>query len=77
MIFGLIELFEFFFVFVVFEKSEFKDEFFFFRFFADEEMEGLNMKYRFMKYDLKVVENVIVKLLLVSLLICYISFFFD
>lgn len=52
--------------FVVLEKSEFKDEPLLFRFFADEEMEGSNMKHRLMKHDLKVVENVIAKSLLVS-----------
>lgn len=52
----------------VLEKSEFKDEPLLFRFFADEEMEGSNMKHRLMKHDLKVVENVIAKSLLVS---CY------
>lgn len=31
------------------------------------------MKHRLMKHDLKVVENVIAKSLLVSLLICYVS----
>lgn len=50
------------------EKSEFKDEPLLFRFFADEEMEGSNMKHRLMKHDLKVVENVIAKSLLVSIL---------
>lgn len=50
------------------EKSEFKDEPLLFRFFADEEMEGSNMKHRLMKHDLKVVENVIAKSLLVSVL---------
>lgn len=52
--------------FTVLEKSEFKDEPLLFRFFADEEMEGSNMKHRLMKHDLKVVENVIAKSLLVS-----------
>lgn len=61
-------------VFVVLEKSEFKDEPLLFRFFADEEMEGSNMKHRLMKHDLKVVENVIAKSLLVRSSICYISF---
>ncbi|KAH0617654.1 hypothetical protein JD844_016114 [Phrynosoma platyrhinos] len=42
----------------VLEKSEFKDEPLLFRFFADEEMEGSNMKHRLMKHDLKVVENI-------------------
>lgn len=51
---------------IVLEKSEFKDEPLLFRFYADEEMEGSNMKHRLMKHDLKVVENVIAKSLLVS-----------
>ncbi|XP_040288462.1 phosphatidylinositol 3,4,5-trisphosphate-dependent Rac exchanger 2 protein isoform X2 [Bufo bufo] len=50
----------------VLEKSEFKDEPLLFRFFSDEEMEGSNMKYRLMKHDLKIVENVIAKSLLVK-----------
>nr|XP_020028762.1 phosphatidylinositol 3,4,5-trisphosphate-dependent Rac exchanger 2 protein isoform X3 [Castor canadensis] len=50
----------------VLEKSEFKDEALLFRFFADEEMEGSNMKHRLMKHDLKVVENVIAKSLLIK-----------
>uniref|UniRef100_A0ABI7WFG9 Phosphatidylinositol-3,4,5-trisphosphate dependent Rac exchange factor 2 n=1 Tax=Felis catus TaxID=9685 RepID=A0ABI7WFG9_FELCA len=50
----------------VLEKSEFKDEPLLFRFFADEEMEGSNMKHRLMKHDLKVVENVIAKSLLMA-----------
>ncbi|KAB1256414.1 Phosphatidylinositol 3; 4; 5-trisphosphate-dependent Rac exchanger 2 protein [Camelus dromedarius] len=50
----------------VVEKSEFKDEPLLFRFFADEEMEGSNMKHRLMKHDLKVVENVIAKSLLIK-----------
>ncbi|XP_077928438.1 phosphatidylinositol 3,4,5-trisphosphate-dependent Rac exchanger 2 protein isoform X2 [Halichoerus grypus] len=50
----------------VLEKSEFRDEPLLFRFFADEEMEGSNMKHRLMKHDLKVVENVIAKSLLMA-----------
>ncbi|XP_045254291.1 phosphatidylinositol 3,4,5-trisphosphate-dependent Rac exchanger 2 protein isoform X2 [Macaca fascicularis] len=50
----------------VLEKSEFKDEPLLFRFFSDEEMEGSNMKHRLMKHDLKVVENVIAKSLLIK-----------
>ncbi|KAF4803160.1 Phosphatidylinositol 3,4,5-trisphosphate-dependent Rac exchanger 2 protein [Turdus rufiventris] len=50
----------------VLEKSEFKDEPLLFRFYADEEMEGSNMKHRLMKHDLKVVENVIAKSLLIK-----------
>lgn len=48
------------------EKSEFKDEPLLFRFFADEEMEGSNTKHKPMKHDLKIVENVISKSLLVN-----------
>ena len=50
----------------VLEKSEFKDEPLLFRFFADEEMEGSNTKHKPMKHDLKILENVITKSLLVS-----------
>ncbi|XP_008853008.1 phosphatidylinositol 3,4,5-trisphosphate-dependent Rac exchanger 2 protein isoform X4 [Nannospalax galili] len=50
----------------VLEKSEFKDEPLLFRFFADEEMEGSDTKHRLMKHDLKVVENVIAKSLLIK-----------
>ncbi|KAG2458177.1 PREX2 protein, partial [Polypterus senegalus] len=50
----------------VLEKSEFKDEPLLFRFFADEEMEGSNTKYKPMKHDLKIVENVIAKSLLIK-----------
>lgn len=50
----------------VLEKSEFKDEPLLFRFFADEEMEGSNTKHKPMKHDLKIVENIISKSLLVS-----------
>ncbi|XP_075906396.1 phosphatidylinositol 3,4,5-trisphosphate-dependent Rac exchanger 2 protein [Nelusetta ayraudi] len=49
----------------VLEKSEFKDEPLLFRFFADEEMEGSNTKHKPMKHDLKIVENVITKCLLI------------
>lgn len=52
--------------FSVLEKSEFKDEPLLFRFFADEEMEGSNTKHKPIKHDLKIVENVIAKSLLVS-----------
>lgn len=55
----------------VLEKSEFKDEPLLFRFFADEEMEGSNTKHKPMKHDLKIVENVISKSLLVSALFQY------
>lgn len=50
----------------VLEKSEFKDEPLLFRFFADEEMEGSNTKHKPVKHDLKIMENVISKSLLVS-----------
>uniref|UniRef100_A0A3Q2QU97 Phosphatidylinositol 3,4,5-trisphosphate-dependent Rac exchanger 2 protein n=1 Tax=Fundulus heteroclitus TaxID=8078 RepID=A0A3Q2QU97_FUNHE len=49
----------------VLEKSEFKDEPLLFRFFADEEMEGSDTKHKPMKHDLKIVENVIAKSLLI------------
>ncbi|KAL3041059.1 hypothetical protein OYC64_011942 [Pagothenia borchgrevinki] len=49
----------------VLEKSEFKDEPLLFRFFADEEMEGSNTKHKPVKHDLKIVENVISKSLLI------------
>ncbi|KAM9775546.1 phosphatidylinositol 3,4,5-trisphosphate-dependent Rac exchanger 2 protein isoform 1-T1 [Syngnathus typhle] len=49
----------------VLEKSEFKDEPLLFRFFADEEMEGSNTKHKPVKHDLKIVENVISKCLLI------------
>nr|XP_020455651.1 phosphatidylinositol 3,4,5-trisphosphate-dependent Rac exchanger 2 protein [Monopterus albus] len=49
----------------VLEKSEFKDEPLLFRFFADEEMEGSNTKHKPMKHDLKIVENIISKSLLI------------
>uniref|UniRef100_A0A8C2D5H7 Phosphatidylinositol-3,4,5-trisphosphate-dependent Rac exchange factor 2 n=1 Tax=Cyprinus carpio TaxID=7962 RepID=A0A8C2D5H7_CYPCA len=50
----------------VLEKSEFKDEPLLFRFFADEEMEGSNTKHKPIKHDLKIVENVIAKSLLIK-----------
>ncbi|XP_068093571.1 phosphatidylinositol 3,4,5-trisphosphate-dependent Rac exchanger 2 protein [Hyperolius riggenbachi] len=50
----------------VLEKSEFKDEPLLFRFFSDEEMEGSNMKHRLMKHDLKIVENVIAKSIMIK-----------
>ncbi|MBN3309670.1 PREX2 protein, partial [Amia calva] len=50
----------------VLEKSEFRDEPLLFRFFADEEMEGSNTKHKPMKHDLKIVENVIAKSLLIK-----------
>ncbi|KAM5125018.1 phosphatidylinositol 3,4,5-trisphosphate-dependent Rac exchanger 2 protein-like [Callospermophilus lateralis] len=65
MIFG-IELCDNGFMHHVLEKSEFKDEPLLFHFFVDEEMEGSNMKHRLVKHDLKVVENVIAKSLLIK-----------
>uniref|UniRef100_A0A672KEE4 Phosphatidylinositol-3,4,5-trisphosphate dependent Rac exchange factor 2 n=1 Tax=Sinocyclocheilus grahami TaxID=75366 RepID=A0A672KEE4_SINGR len=53
-------------LFAVLEKSEFKDEPLLFRFFADEEMEGSNTKHKPIKHDLKIVENVIAKSLLIK-----------
>uniref|UniRef100_A0A4W3GFT3 Phosphatidylinositol 3,4,5-trisphosphate-dependent Rac exchanger 2 protein n=1 Tax=Callorhinchus milii TaxID=7868 RepID=A0A4W3GFT3_CALMI len=50
----------------VLEKSEFKDEPLLFRFFADEEMEVSNWRQRHMRHDLKIVENVIAKSLLIK-----------
>lgn len=57
-------------LFAVLEKSEFKDEPLLFRFFADEEMEGSNTKHKPIKHDLKIVENVIAKSLLVRDVVC-------
>ncbi|XP_078254244.1 phosphatidylinositol 3,4,5-trisphosphate-dependent Rac exchanger 2 protein isoform X2 [Rhinoraja longicauda] len=50
----------------VLEKSEFKDEPLLFRFFADEEIEGSNLRQKHMRHDLKIVENVIAKTLLIK-----------
>ncbi|XP_069777399.1 phosphatidylinositol 3,4,5-trisphosphate-dependent Rac exchanger 2 protein isoform X3 [Narcine bancroftii] len=50
----------------VLEKSEFKDEPLLFRFFADEETEGSNLRQKHMRHDLKIVENVIAKSLLIK-----------
>ncbi|XP_048452339.1 phosphatidylinositol 3,4,5-trisphosphate-dependent Rac exchanger 2 protein isoform X2 [Rhincodon typus] len=50
----------------VLEKSEFKDEPLLFRFFADEETEGSNLRQRHLRHDLKIVENVIAKSLLIK-----------
>ncbi|XP_059838423.1 phosphatidylinositol 3,4,5-trisphosphate-dependent Rac exchanger 2 protein [Hypanus sabinus] len=50
----------------VLEKSEFKDETLLFRFFADEEIEGSNLRQKHMRHDLKIVENVIAKSLLIK-----------
>lgn len=48
------------------EKSEFKDESQFFRFHADEEMEGTSSKNRQLRSDFKLVENILAKRLLVG-----------
>ncbi|KAM4833071.1 phosphatidylinositol 3,4,5-trisphosphate-dependent Rac exchanger 1 protein isoform X1 [Urocitellus parryii] len=49
----------------VLEKSEFKDESQYFRFHADEEMEGTNSKNRQLRNDFKLVENILAKRLLI------------
>ncbi|XP_075702372.1 LOW QUALITY PROTEIN: phosphatidylinositol 3,4,5-trisphosphate-dependent Rac exchanger 1 protein [Rhinoderma darwinii] len=49
----------------VLEKSEFKDESQFFRFHADEEIEGTNSKNKQLKNDFKLIENIMAKTLLV------------
>lgn len=48
------------------EKSEFKDESQYFRFHADEEMEGTSSKSRQLRSDFKLVENILAKRLLVG-----------
>lgn len=49
------------------EKSEFKDESQFFRFYADEEMEGTGAKSKqLQRNDFKLIENILVKSLVVS-----------
>lgn len=50
----------------VLEKSEFKDESQFFRFHADEEMEGTSSKNKQLRNDFKLVENILAKRLLVG-----------
>uniref|UniRef100_A0A4W3IL86 Phosphatidylinositol-3,4,5-trisphosphate dependent Rac exchange factor 1 n=1 Tax=Callorhinchus milii TaxID=7868 RepID=A0A4W3IL86_CALMI len=50
----------------VLEKSEFKDESQFFRFYADEEMEGTSSKNKQLRNDFRLVENILVKSLLVN-----------
>lgn len=51
----------------VLEKSEFKDESQFFRFYADEEMEGTSTKSKqLQRNDFKLIENILVKSLVVS-----------
>lgn len=49
----------------VLEKSEFKDESLYFRFYADEEMEGTSSKSKQLRNDFKLVENILGKSLLV------------
>uniref|UniRef100_A0A8C4VYN8 Phosphatidylinositol-3,4,5-trisphosphate dependent Rac exchange factor 1 n=1 Tax=Gopherus evgoodei TaxID=1825980 RepID=A0A8C4VYN8_9SAUR len=50
----------------VLEKSEFKDESQYFRFYADEEMEGTSFKSKQLHNDFKLVENILAKLLLMA-----------
>lgn len=52
-------------LFPVLEKSEFKDESLYFRFYADEEMEGTSSKSKQLRNDFKLVENILGKSLLV------------
>lgn len=52
--------------FAVLEKSEFKDESQYFRFHADEEMEGTSCKNKQLRNDFKLVENILAKRLLVG-----------
>ncbi|KPP79998.1 phosphatidylinositol 3,4,5-trisphosphate-dependent Rac exchanger 1 protein-like, partial [Scleropages formosus] len=49
----------------VLEKSEFKDESQFFRFYADEEMEGTSSKNKQLRNDFKLIENIMAKSLLI------------
>ncbi|XP_075032497.1 phosphatidylinositol 3,4,5-trisphosphate-dependent Rac exchanger 1 protein [Mixophyes fleayi] len=49
----------------VLEKSEFKDESQFFRFYADEEMEGTSSKSKQLRNDFKLTENILAKTLLI------------
>uniref|UniRef100_A0AAR2M4Q1 Phosphatidylinositol-3,4,5-trisphosphate-dependent Rac exchange factor 1 n=1 Tax=Pygocentrus nattereri TaxID=42514 RepID=A0AAR2M4Q1_PYGNA len=49
----------------VLEKSEFKDESQFFRFYADEETEGTSTKSKQLRNDFKLIENILVKSLLI------------
>ncbi|KAJ8400594.1 hypothetical protein AAFF_G00393630 [Aldrovandia affinis] len=49
----------------VLEKSEFKDESQFFRFYADEEMEGTGSKSKQLRNDFKLIENIVAKSLLI------------
>lgn len=48
------------------ERSEFKDESQYFRFHADEEMEGTSSKNKQLRNDFKLVENILAKRLLVG-----------
>lgn len=49
------------------EKSEFKDDSQFFRFYADEEMEGTSSKSKqLQRHDFKLIENILAKSLVVS-----------
>lgn len=51
----------------VLEKSEFKDDSQFFRFYADEEMEGTSSKSKqLQRNDFKLIENILAKSLVVS-----------
>lgn len=52
--------------FAVLEKSEFKDESQYFRFYADEEMEGTSSKNKQLRNDFKLVDNILAKRLLVG-----------
>lgn len=56
--------------FTVLEKSEFKDESQYFRFHADEEMEGTSSKNKQLRSDFKLVENILAKRLLVGAELC-------
>ncbi|XP_036388969.1 phosphatidylinositol 3,4,5-trisphosphate-dependent Rac exchanger 1 protein-like [Megalops cyprinoides] len=49
----------------VLEKSEFKDESQFFRFYADEETEGTSSKSKQLRNDFKLIENIVAKSLLI------------
>uniref|UniRef100_H3B2M2 Phosphatidylinositol 3,4,5-trisphosphate-dependent Rac exchanger 1 protein n=1 Tax=Latimeria chalumnae TaxID=7897 RepID=H3B2M2_LATCH len=49
----------------VLEKSEFKDESQFFRFYADEEMEGISCKNKQIRSDFKLIENIVAKSMLI------------
>lgn len=49
----------------VLEKSEFKDDSQFFRFYADEEMEGTSTKNKQLRNDFRLIENIMAKTLLI------------